>query len=84
LAIPAPERGLVVCYAYVWHSEYLRGREEGVKDRPCVIVLAIEEDDGVCVVTVAPVTHSEPANQDDAVEIPLPTKRRLGLDSTRS
>jgi mRNA-degrading endonuclease toxin of MazEF toxin-antitoxin module len=84
LAIPAPERGLVICYVYLWHSEYLRGREEGVKDRPYVIVLAIEENDGVSMVTVAPVTHSEPANPDEAIEIPLSTKGRLGLDSARS
>jgi len=36
------------------------------------------------VVTVAPVTHSEPANPGNTIEIPLSTKRRLGLDSARS
>jgi hypothetical protein len=77
-------RGLVVSYAYLWTTEHRRGREDGVKDRPCVVVLAVEEADGKQRVTVAPITHSEPANPDEAVEIPLTTKRRLGLDDARS
>ena len=34
--------------------------------------------------TVAPVTHSAPAAAEMAVEIPLATKQRLGLDDARS
>ena len=55
-----------------------------VKDRPCVIILAVEEKDGKRVVTVAPVTHSPPSITSAAVEIPLSTKQRLGLDDARS
>ena len=84
MALPIPERGLVISYAYLWHSEHERGREEGVKDRPCVIILAVEESDGDCMVTVAPVTHSAPSMPEAGVEIPLMTKRRLGLDDARS
>lgn len=84
MAIPGPERGLVISYAYLWHSEHEQGREEGVKDRPCVIILAVEGSAGDCLVTVAPVTHSPPSTPEDAVEIPLATKRRLGLDDGRS
>ena len=35
-------------------------------------------------VTVAPVTHSAPSVLGQAVEIPLATKQRLGLDEARS
>ncbi len=84
MALPIPERGLVISYAYLWQSEHEQGREEGAKDRPCVIVLAVEDIAGKPFITVAPVTHSVPDNPDAAVEIPLATKRRLGLDDARS
>jgi hypothetical protein len=35
-------------------------------------------------ITVAPITHTPPLNPEEAVEIPLPTKQRLGLDTARS
>ena len=60
------------------------GREEGVKDRPCVVVLAIERREGQRIVTVAPVTHARPRLSRDAVEFPEATKHRLGLDPARS
>ena len=84
MALPPPERGLVISYAYLWRSEHAQGREEGVKTRPSVIVLVMERADGDRVVTVSPVTHSAPSRPDEAVEIPLTTKRRLGLDDARS
>jgi hypothetical protein len=84
VALPAPQPGLVIAYAYLWRDEAQRGLEEGRKDRPCVIVLAVARVEGRTQVTVAPVTHSPPARPDLAVEIPQDTKRRLGLDSERS
>jgi hypothetical protein len=82
--LPVPEPGLVISHAYLWHSEYEEGREEGVKSRPCVIVITVRGEGGKTVVTVAPVTHSPPAIPDTAVEIPQATKQRLGLDAARS
>ncbi len=84
MSLPIPEPGLVVGYTYLWRTEYEQGREEGVKDRPCAIVLTANDEDGVTVVTVVPITHTRPEWPDEAVEIPLPTKQRLGLDSERS
>jgi hypothetical protein len=84
MPLPTPEPGLVVSYAYLWYSEYEEGREEGVKDRPCVVIVAVNTQDGKLVVTAAPVTHSMPAEPESAVEIPLATKQRLGLDAARS
>ncbi len=85
MSIPAPEAGLVISYSYLWHREHEAGQEEGRKDRPSVIVLAVErEADGAVLVTVLPITHSPPANPASAVELPAPVKRHLGLDSERS
>ena len=84
MTLPAPEPGLVVRYAYLWLSEYREGREEGVKDRPCAIVLALADDEGETRVTVLPITHTQPQDSSTCVEIPPETKRRLGLDAARS
>ncbi|MGB5093591.1 MAG: hypothetical protein WBN97_09820 [Parvibaculum sp.] len=82
--LTAPVPGLVIRYAYLWNSEHLQGREEGVKDRPCAIVLVTQADDGDKVVTVLPVTHTPPTDPSLALEIPLAVKHRLGLDGERS
>jgi hypothetical protein len=82
--LPVPEPGLVVRYAYLWHSDYARGREEGDKDRPCAIILTAIDEAGETVVTVLPVTHTPPQRAGDAVELPPVVKRRLGLDDARS
>ena len=84
MALPVPEPGLVISYAYLWQAEYAQGREEGVKPRPCVIIILVRDWDAKQTVSVAPVTHSPPAKPDEAEEIPLVTKQRLGLDSARS
>jgi len=61
------------------------GQEEGRKDRPCVIALAVERRrDGETLVTVAPVTHRPPDDAAAAVEIPRAVKIHLGLDDERS
>lgn len=76
--------GLVIRYAYLWRSEHLRGQEEGMKDRPCSVVLVTTDNESDQIVTVLPITHTPPSNPDLAVEIPHATKRRLGLDDDRS
>jgi hypothetical protein len=84
VALPRPVPGLVIRYAYLWRDEAMRGQAEGRKDRPCVIVVAVEAIEGRTLVTVAPVTHTPPERDALAVEIPSATKRRLGLDGDRS
>jgi PemK-like, MazF-like toxin of type II toxin-antitoxin system len=85
MSLPEPELGLVICYSYVWRHETVEGHDEGVKDRPCVIVTAVEQTgNGEAIVTVMPITHREPDDPAKAVEIPLVTKQRLGLDAARS
>lgn len=81
---PTPRPGLVIRYSYLWDSEAREGREEGVKDRPCAIVLVLLREGDHPIVRVLPITHSAPKDFRDALEIPEVTKRRLGLDSERS
>lgn len=47
-------------------------------------MLVILRDGDTPIVRVLPVTHSAPEDPADALEIPLPVKQRLGLDSARS
>lgn len=70
----------MIRYAYLWKRE----AEEGLKDRPCAIVMAVEEKPGKPAVVVLPITHSPPEIATTAIEIPLETKRRMGLDEERS
>jgi hypothetical protein len=84
VTFPTPLPGLVVRYSYLWRSEYLRGQEEGVKDRPCAVLLTVADDAGEQKVIVLPITHTPPSDPADAVEIPAATKRRLGLDNAAS
>ncbi len=84
MSLPSPHPGLVIRYSYLWKQEADAGREEGSKDRPCAIVMAISEVEGEQQVVVLPITHSPPADPEDAVEMPAETKARLRLDSGRS
>ncbi len=81
---PEPRPGLVIRYAYLWRREADAGRDEGVKDRPCAIIVAVKTEAGETLVYVLPITHTAPRVADNAVELPQPTKVRLGLDSERS
>jgi len=47
MPIPTPEPGLVISYAYVWEDEARRGQQEGRKNRPCVIALAVQRHLGL-------------------------------------
>ena len=84
MAFSTPVPGLVIRYSYLWASEHARGQEEGVKNRPCAIILATADDAGGQVVTVLPISHTPPSNPLLAVEIPAAVKRRLKLDDERS
>lgn len=84
MPLPDPEPGLVIAYTYLWRNEARAGRDSG-KQRPSVIVLrSVRADDGLVRVTVVPVTHSPPLDPRVAMELPLPIKRHLGLDDSRS
>ncbi len=84
MSLPVPEPGLVIRYSYLWSEEQRAGREEGVKDRPCAVVLTSEQHDGDTLVVVVPITHTEPRDQTSAIELPPQVKALLGLDDERS
>ncbi len=85
MALPEPVPGLVIRYSYLWRSEAQQGREEGLKDRPCAIVLAVKpsEQDAPRVM-VAPITHTPPEDPKDAIEIPQKIGQAIGLDHAKS
>jgi hypothetical protein len=74
----------VIRYSYLWHREATTGQEEGSKDRPCAVVVALLDEAKRRRVYVLPITHSQPAASERAIEIPRPVKLRLGLDGQRS
>jgi len=82
--LPAPEPGLVIRYSYLWAAEHKEGRDEGVKDRPCAVILVTQDDEEGMKVTVLPITHTQPEDENLALEIPGTTTKRLGLDVGRS
>jgi hypothetical protein len=84
VSLPKPEAGLVIRYSYLWRDEHERGREEGVKDRPCAIIVTLMTRDGTDEVLVVPITHSVPSDPSFGMEIPTAVKKRLGLDDARS
>lgn len=84
MSFPKPVPALVIRYSYLWREEHQKGQEEGVKDRPCAIVVVTQDEDGDEWVTVVPVTHVPPNDLASAIEIPRATKVRLGLDDERS
>ena len=84
MTLPKPEPGLVIRYSYLWHREFQKGQEEGVKDRPCAIVLALNNMSEETQVLVVPVTHSPPSDLSYAMELPFTVKAHLGLDAEPS
>jgi hypothetical protein len=79
-----PEIGLVIRHAYLWWNEARAGREEGLKDRPCVIVHTVENEHRETEVYIAPITHTPPKGPERAMEVPKATKARLRLDAQNS
>jgi mRNA-degrading endonuclease toxin of MazEF toxin-antitoxin module len=84
VTISVPKPGELIRYSYLWHEEHRAGSEEGVKDRPCAVVMNLAAHDGETQLIVLPITHAQPTKGAHAVELPPDTKRRLGLDGARS
>ncbi len=80
---PSPEIGLVITYSYLWKNEAAAGHSGGRKNRPCAILLSVQQALGGPTVTVAPITHSKPRDPNVAVEIPAAVSRNLGLDDDK-
>ena len=77
--------GWIFRYAYLWDWQHREGREEGDKDRPClVLAIVMTTEEGAPIVRVLPITHTPPTDPADAIEIPSAVKVRLQLDDERS
>jgi hypothetical protein len=77
--------GWIFRYSYLWDWQHREGREEGDKDRPClVLAIVMVTEAGAPVVRVLPITHAPPVDPADAIEIPAALKSRLRLDHERS
>ncbi|MEZ4614360.1 MAG: type II toxin-antitoxin system PemK/MazF family toxin [Caldilineaceae bacterium] len=75
----------MIRYAYLWAGEYQQGREEGVKDRPCVILASkYESQEHALRVLVLPITHTEPYRPEHTIELSHRVKQHLGMDENRS
>ena len=83
MPLPKPEPGLVLSYGYLWKWQDEMGDDTGEKNRPCVIVLSTENNDGDTVVMVVPVTSRQPRPDRGSVEIPAKVQAHLGLDGER-
>lgn len=83
---PKPKNAQVIRYSYLWKEEFLRGQEEGVKDRPCAVIIVTQNKENDDIVTVLPISHTPPSPSQAlfSLEIPAETKRRLGLDGEKS
>ena len=87
--IPKPAPGMVIHYSYLWNSEAAEGKQEGLKDRPCVVIgmLPPKQEGAKPDVLVAAITHSKPMNASENarfIEIPVAEKKRLGMDDLPS
>lgn len=81
MPLPDPEEGLVVSYEYLWRWQEKRGNQQGMKDRPAVVVLVSGNRPDVLVV---PIT-TQPAGPDrDTIEVPARVASHLGLDTART
>lgn len=79
-----PKAGLVICYDFLWKEEAKLGQDQGMKNRPCAVVLASQiKDDNSRDVIVCPVTHSLPKKGETSVEIPRKVAQHLNLDHQR-
>ena len=84
MTLPSPVPGLVIRHAFLLSHEATRGQLEAAKSRPCAIVIAaVAAESGATRVTVAPITHSPPADKTACVEVPAEIARALGLDDDR-
>lgn len=82
MPLPDPEPGLVISYEFLWSHEADDGQDRGNKIRPALIILVTTENNEKTV-WVSPITHTEPNNEIDGVEIPERVRNFLGLDNKR-
>ena len=85
MADQPPRAGQVIPFAYLWRRQFEAGEESGRKQRPCVIVVAVDRSpEGPVRVAVAPITSQAPDESRTAVQMPSRVRAHLNLDAERS
>lgn len=80
-----PKPGLIIRFDFLWKEEESAGHTDGLKDRPCAIILTTKpKEGGTRDVVLCPITHSPPQKGESAIEIPAKLARHLKLDDGRS
>jgi len=82
MALPDPKPGQVIRYDSLWRRESAAGRDAG-KDRPACLVAASDFSARPRFVVILPITHSPPAGDTVAIEIPGLVRQTLRLDDER-
>jgi hypothetical protein len=79
--LPHPELGLVVYYSYVFRNP-TRNIGAAGKQRPCLIIAVFPDraEPRRTSVLYLPITHSQPTQNEEAIEIPADTRFAAGLD----
>ncbi len=80
MTLPAPLPGAIVHFSFLWADEAAQGLVEGRKDRPCVILAVLGQDQVARRVVLAPITHRAPHEPEAAIALPASLKPVLGLD----
>ena len=80
MTLPAPVPGAIVHFSFLWADEAAQGLVEGRKDRPCVILAVLGQDQVARRVVLAPITHRAPRDPEAAIALPTSLKPVLGLD----
>ena len=79
MSLPAPLPGLIIRYRYLWADDAAAGVEDGDKERPAAVVMAVHlPGTKAARVFVLPVTNAAPARGTEAMEIPASACRSAG------
>jgi hypothetical protein len=80
----APQAGQIVDYSFLWDDDHRRGRVEGRKARPCLIIAGAHGAPSAAPrVALLPITSQPPGATQNAIAIPDDIKARIGLDRKR-
>jgi hypothetical protein len=84
MALPNPERGLIIHYSYVFHAR-TRNIGDAGKNRPCLIVAVFPDPDDKLKTGVLylPISHSPLGADDAGIELTADAKYAAGLDGAR-
>ena len=71
---------MVIRYSFLWGHEADKGNLEGVKDRPVMVVILVNNEQEV---VVAPLTTKPPRDNSLGFEVPATVRKHLGLGNDR-